>query len=57
MDRAETVGVDPEQSYENLRERIEILTCKWCGDEHLGGYSEKFCTDACEVNHINEYYR
>jgi hypothetical protein len=31
--------------------------CRWCGDEFLVGWTETFCTDQCDVEYINEYYR
>lgn len=48
--------LDPDQSYEELREEIDILTCKMCGDEYLYDLWDGFCTDGCQVRYINEYY-
>lgn len=57
QEAAKDQNIDPEQDYETLREEIEIHTCKWCRDEFLTGWSDGFCTDGCEVDYINEFYR
>lgn len=57
QEHAKQEGVDPDQSYEELREVIEIHECKWCDDEYLRGWSDEFCSDTCEVEYINEYHR
>ncbi len=56
-DAARSQGVDPEQSYEGLREEIEIYTCKWCNDEYLHDLHDEFCSDGCQVHYINEHHR
>lgn len=50
-------GIDPDQSYESLREAVEIKTCKHCRDEYAVGWSDQFCTDGCEAEYINEHFR
>lgn len=52
---AKSRGVDPTLTYEELRERIEINTCDWCGDEFIHGWTDRFCTDGCQVQYINEF--
>lgn len=56
-------SVSPEDfdpgDYAGLREAMgeHITECRWCGSEFINGWSEEFCTDQCEVDHINEFHR
>lgn len=50
-------NVDPDQSYEKLRKEIPFGTCKECGTEHLQNYSDKYCSDTCEVQYINKNFK
>lgn len=54
---AEGIEYDADVSYSEMRELVEIFTCKQCGDEYVRGYSEKYCSDTCEVEYINENFR
>lgn len=56
QDEAKRQGIDPDQSYEELRDEIDVNTCQWCQDEYITGWSEKFCTDGCEVEYHHEFY-
>lgn len=57
MTAAANQGVDPDQSYENLRNAVSFGVCKQCGTEHLQKYSDKYCSDTCEVQYINENFK
>lgn len=50
----ERIDYDEDISYEELRELVEIQECKQCGTEYLRGYSEKFCSDGCEVQYLHD---
>lgn len=52
----EGIEYDPDISYEEMRELIEINECKQCGKEYLSGYSEDYCSDTCEVLYLNENF-
>lgn len=59
----DVAGVDPEDygpaEYDALREEMsdKIKECRWCDAEFVTGWSDTFCTDQCEIAHINEYHR
>lgn len=55
MDFASRNGIESNQEYSELREQIEIYTCKECLDEYLQGWSENFCTDGCEAEYIQKW--
>jgi len=55
-------GVDPGQPYPDLREQVEVSECEWCDGEFVFGWTsdigeDRFCSDTCEVEYINEYHR
>lgn len=50
-------NIDSDQSYEELREELDIKKCRFCDKEFVIGWSDKFCSDGCEVEYINEYHR
>lgn len=54
---AEGIEYDEDVSYSEMRELVEIRECRQCGTEYLRGYSEKYCSDGCEVAYINENFR
>jgi len=56
QEKARWNGIDPDQSYDELREAVEIHECKNCGDEYLHDLWEGFCTDGCQVEYMNKYY-
>jgi len=54
---ADENGIDAEgKDYEELRDEIDIKVCGYCRNDFLYGWTEKFCSDTCEVHYINEYY-
>lgn len=50
-------GINPDRSYNELREALDIKTCDFCGSEFVTGWTDRFCSDACEVQYINEHFR
>lgn len=48
----------PPEQFEDLREALSdhISVCRWCDAEFVNGWSDKFCTDQCEVDYRREYY-
>lgn len=49
-------GVDPDQSYQELRDAIDIKECKRCGSEFVSGWRGKYCTEKCEVMYLDENF-
>lgn len=41
-------------TYEELREQLNIKTCKYCSDEFVTGWTENFCTESCEVEYLHK---
>lgn len=52
QDIAEEKGLDPDKSYEELREVLDIKECKQCGDEYIYGWHiDGFCSESCEIRY------
>jgi len=47
-------GVDPKQTYRELRNQIEINECKQCGGEFVNSVWGEFCSDSCQVQYRND---
>lgn len=54
---ARSAGLSTHLPVGELREQLDITECRWCSAEFVEGWSDKFCTDRCEVDYINEYHR
>jgi len=59
QERADIEGIeyDEDISYSEMRELVDIYECKHCEDEFLTGWNEKYCSDTCEVEYINENFK
>lgn len=59
QEAARDEGIDPDQPYDELRQAVDeaigIKSCGKCGDEFVYGWSDRFCTDGCEVEYIHAY--
>ena len=51
---AENKGVDPQQSYQELRKERDIKECKQCRDEFVNSVWGRFCSDSCQVQYRND---